>query len=254
MAGTLTVTFDNRVPVLSWTPYIPYPSGYHVYWSTGPEGPWERLNGADALLVAQYRDELHVLTTERRIYWKVTAVIGAVEVEHVAPTLWAPALRSDFVSNVLGEIERRHNLMMTKVAGESCTVYLRLAAGDPCPTCTRRIGDGTRVEYEGPLCPTCYNTGIVGGYRKLENILIRVRNAQEMVEQTVDGFRLSEARTAWLPNYPVLDVSDFFERPNGERFIIGSVRRRELQGYLTLQVCNLVEVEPEHPIYDIEIS
>lgn len=248
--AALTVVYDGKFPVLSWLPYLPFPSGYFVDWAPGPEGPWTRLT-AEALLVAQYRDDNHPITSDNRIYWRVMAQVGPIEVVHVLATAWVPPPSTAFVRRVLDEIKRRHtDIMLAKFGGESSILFIRRAAGEMCPV-GHPTGDGFRHGHSGKLCPQCFNTAIDGGYVRLEDIGIRVRNSQMQAELRQDGIVLTEGRNAWAGAYPLLNTGDFFARPTGERFAISNVRRRELQGYVTLQVFNVNVIEPEHPLYDI---
>lgn len=250
MPGTLTVSYNGRVPTLSWSSYIPFPALYYVDWAPGSEGPWERLT-VDGVVVAQYTDSGHQWTSINRVYWRVMALVGGVEVEHVSPTVWVPMPRVEAVGRYLQEIVRRHrDILLDKFAGESCSLYLRRSAGVPCRNgCS--VGDAHVMKYPGKLCQVCFNTGIEGGYVKLENQLIRVRNAQTEVELRQDGVAFTEGRTAWLGPAPLVFTGDWFIRPTGERFAFTNVRRRELQGYVTLQVGSIKEIEPQHPLYDI---
>ncbi len=251
MSGILTITHDSRVPILSWTPRLPYPAaGYQVYWSPGANGPWKGLN-QEALLLTEYRDTAHPIRTNNRIYYKVNYLLGAVELPWVTSTLFLRDAEPAWVQRVLSEIKRRHNdIMLGKIGGESCDLYLVRAAGEVCPT-GEVVGSGFRCTYEGELCPQCLGTGLLGGYVLMSGEIIRVRNAQEQVELRQDGIVVSEGRRGYMATFPTVHTGDFFVRPNGERYAITNVTSRELQGHRTLQVFNIAIVEPEHPLFNI---
>ena len=252
MSGTLNITYSLQYPILTWTPMVPYPTSYSVQWSTAPSGAtWVTLNQS-ALSVTQYQDDEHKLNSERRIYYRVLAFVGAVSAVHAGPVVYKPTVRGKF-QYIGREIKRRHNLMLTEFSAEYCDVFLRKAAGVPCNACGKRAGDGIRQGYEGELCPVCYNTCIVGGYTKLNDVPIRVRSAQDMIEQTPEGFKISDGRNAWISDYPVMDVGDFFERPNGERFSVINARKREIQGENTFQMLSIQQIEPEFPLQQVSI-
>lgn len=251
MSGTLTITHDSRVPILSWTPRLPYPAaGYQVYWSPGASGPWKGLN-QEPLLITEYQDEQHPIRTNNRIYYKINYLLGVVELEHVASTLWQPTAEPVWVQRVLTEIKRRHELIMLGlIGGEDCALYLERAAGEVCPN-GDVIGSGYRCNFEGRLCPRCFGTGLLGGYVRMADTKIRVRNAQELAEIRQDGIVITEGRRGYMATFPTVHTGDFFVRKNGERFAITNVTSRELQGHRTLQVFNINIVEPEHPLYDL---
>ncbi len=250
MPGTLTITHDSRVPILSWTPRLPYPPlGYQAYWSPGVDGPWKGLN-QEMLLLTQYRDDAHPIRTNNRIYYKVNYKLGAVELPWVTSTLFLADASPAWVQRVLGEIRRRHTAIMLPMGGEDCDLYLVRAAGEVCPT-GEVVGNGFRCTFEGRLCPQCLGTGILGGYIRMADVKIRVRNAQEQVELRNDGIVVTEGRRGYMAAFPTVQTGDFFVRVNGERYAITNVTSRELQGHRTLQVFNINVIEPEHPLYEI---
>lgn len=253
MPGSLTVTYDGKYPTISWTPYIPFPTSYNIYWRPGPSGNWEQQN-LEPILVEQWLDNRHVFSSDHRYYYRVTALVGPLEVAHVPETLWMPQASQTYMQNILNEIKRRSaDIVLEKLVGELCTVYIRKGAGTPCDH-QHAVGDGSRHEYPGKWCPICYNVGIVGGYAKVDDVMIRVRNPQSQVELRQEGIVMTEGRTCWLGNYPLMSTGDFFIRQNGERFTISNRRARETQGHITLQVCSISEVEPEHPLYSIQVA
>jgi len=208
------------------------------------------MNGTPIVLT-QFQDNGHPLLANSRNFWRVDALIGGVETIHVPATQWIPNARSNLVSNALLEIRRRHALVLNKFAGEPCTIFIRRAAGSYCRN-GDLTGDGYRHTNTSNLCPYCLNTNIEGGYVKMTDRLVRIRNPQKEVELKQDGIVFTEGRTAWLGAYPLLSTGDFFIRASGQRFAVGNVRPRELQGFVTLQMCSIKEVEPQNPIYDID--
>lgn len=251
MPGVLTITHDSRDPILSWTPRLPFPPlGYTIYWSPGPVGPWTRLT-IDPVVVLQYRDSSHPIRSNNRIYYKVNYLLGVVELPWVTSVLWQPDADPTWVQRVLNEITRRHeSIILGTIAGENCTLYLMRAAGEICPN-GDVVGNGYRCNYEGEFCPRCLGTGILGGYVRMADVKIRVRNAQQQAEIRNDGIVLTEGRRGYMAAFPTVQTGDFFVRVNGERYAIANVTSRELQGHRTLQVFNINIVEPEHPLYDI---
>ncbi len=251
MSARLEISYDGKTPTLSWSPYIPFPLTYKCYRAPGPDGDWELLTPGEGIALTQFTDNNRLWSSNNRHYYKVVAMVGAAEVEWVPPTLWVPQARQENVNRILAEINRRHeSLVLDKFAGEACSLYLRKAAGTPCPNgCS--VGDAHVMKYQGEYCPTCFNTGIEGGFVKVDDQLIRVRNAQQDVELRQDGIAFTEGRTAWMGAAPLVGSGDWFVRGTGERFGITNVRRRELQGVVTLQIMNIKEVESQQYLYDI---
>lgn len=249
--SVLTINYSQKIPTLSWLPYVgdgAPPSGYRVYWGPSVSGPWENISHQD-ILILSYQDVAHPLTTDRRVYWKVTAIVGGSEVLHAGPQTWEPMVRGR-TKYILQTIQNRHALMLGFTA-ESCTIWVRRSAGTAC-SCAVGSGDAVRLkpnaDYNDGVCSICYGTGIQGGYVKFTDVMVRVRSAQDQFELLPEGLRLTDGRTALVTDYPVLDSGDIFQRPNGERFIVTSPRRRETQGELTLQVLQVQQLEPNHPL------
>ena len=253
LLATLTISYDNKTPVVTWSIYAPStPIGYYLYWGTSYNGPWVKVS--DNLIAVLFKsDPDHSLSTERRIYYKVNAVLQDLsEVYHAGPSTYSGEISKPFVNRIVVEIKRRHDLMLDKFSGESCSIYFRRAAGVTC-SCVKYTADGARLESPYAICPGCYNTGLVGGYVKETGVKVRIRNAQETIEEVPAGIKLTDLRQGWVGEYPPFDVGDFIERPNGERFSVVNTRRRELQGHLTFQVLSLIQIEPENTIYTINL-
>lgn len=247
---TLNIAYNLKVPVLSWLPRVPYPTSYRLYWATSPEGVWTLCRGADHLSILQYQDTEHPYTSEPRIWYKVMAVVGGLELEHCPATISSERPREDFVNRMIDEVVRRHTLILNRFSGEYCTLYLRKAAGDICPN-HAVVGDGSRNEFGGSLCPVCYNVGIVGGYEKVTNVLVKIKNNVDNTILGQEGMTILTTAGAWLGSYPMLISGDFFERPSGERFAVDTVRRRQIQNRNTMQILAIAPVEPNHPFYQI---
>ena len=251
--ATLNIEYIEKEPALSWNRYLPsLPTNYNAYFSNALTGPWTKVN-AEPILLLNYLDTAHPLTTEKRLFWKVTAVLqDESEVDHAGPVKMDGSISQPMVGRIIKEIQRRHKLMLEKFSGESCTVYFRKSAGEVC-SCVEFESDGARLSGRDNVCSECYNTGIVGGYVKAEGILIRVRSSQEAFEMVAEGYKVVQNQEAWVGTYPYFDIGDFFVRDNGERFAVTNVKRREIQGTMTLQKLSLQQVEPQHSIHSINL-
>lgn len=250
----LTIQYSGKIPTLSWLPRIPFPSSYRVSWSPGPDGPWMICDGASEIAVLQYTDVNadRYFSNHNRVYWKVTAMVGGVEVDHCPATYSSQHARESFVQRIADEIIRRHLLVLDKFSGEQCDLYLRRHAGTPCPN-HKQVGDGSRNEYAGPLCPVCYNTGITGGFVKKSNVLIRTKNITDQIALSNEGMTIIQSVGAWTGPYPILATGDFYVRPGGQRLGISTVRQRQMQGEITIQVMGVERIEPSHPFWTINL-
>lgn len=124
----------------------------------------------------------------------------------------------------------RRNRWILEQGGERVKVFLRKNVGIPCPC----IPDGY---HKQPVAddPTCFGTGIVGGYEGPYDIIIAPADSEFKIAQKDVGRTVEHAYEVWTGPAPLLSMRDFIVKINGDRYSIGGVRMPSSRGNLLQQ-------------------
>ena len=244
----LYVSFDYNVPVLNWQPY-PKSIKYSVYRGVSEES-LEKIKETNLL---QYRDS-DISFPDSHDYKKYFYQIGSID-EDGTEIKFTPLvqLKKDFSSpykNITKEFVRRNNLMLNRISGEDCDFYLRKFSGERCE-CFNEITRDTETEKE--LCEVCYNTSFIGGFEKV-TAKCRILNADDTIEETPYGIKISASKSGFMSVYPITNTGDFIRTKHGEIYLIDSSKKKRFQGMLTRQQLTLSLLLITHPFYSINLS
>ena len=124
----------------------------------------------------------------------------------------------------------RRNRWILEQGGERVKVFLRKNVGIPCPC----IPDGY---HKQPISddPTCFGTGIVGGYDGPYDVIIAPADAEFKIAQKEGGRTVEHTYEVWTGPAPLLSMRDFLVKINGDRYSIGGVRMPSNRGNLLQQ-------------------
>lgn len=185
-------------------------------------------NEGSTVICKYYRNINNIsLKSGRRIYYKLTTLAenGESPLEHSQPISLFGQEGWDYIWR---EAVRRNSWILQQ-GGEDVDVYLRKWFGDPC-SCFSEVHHRGR---EG--CPSCFGTGIVGGYIGPFKHLIAPVDAQFQLRRTEAGLQSSRTGTHWTNLMPRLNTFDLIIRKNGEILEIGYVYNAEVRGNSNLQ-------------------
>jgi hypothetical protein len=129
------------------------------------------------------------------------------------------------------EMMRRNQWVFEQV-GEPAYVLFRRSRGEPCG-CTRpEAGLGTPRTG----CPSCFETGVVGGYYGPYDILY-VPPDTALVRELDEGGGIKATRESrsYLTNTPIVQDGDIIVRRTGERLVIHGVTYKQPRGILLQQ-------------------
>jgi hypothetical protein len=124
----------------------------------------------------------------------------------------------------------RRNRWILEQGGERVKVFLRKNVGLPCPC----IPDGY---HKQPINddPTCFGTGIVGGYDGPYDCIISPADADYKINQTEYGRTVEQTYEVFTGPSPLLSMRDFLVKLNGDRYSLGGVRMPSNRGNVMQQ-------------------
>lgn len=188
----------------------------------------------------------------KRAFWRVTTVgIDSWDGDtKETPLQWTQSRHIHQMEN-LDYIWReaiRRNRWMIDQGGERVKVFIHKYQGVPC---------GCRNQYNDPHprndCPSCFGTGILGGYEGPYEILLAPPDTERQIRQTDRG-RYEEMRyDVWTGPRPLLSQRDFFVKLNGDRYSVGPVRLptnrgNVLQQHFTVNLLDKHDIRYQVPV------
>jgi hypothetical protein len=103
------------------------------------------------------------------------------------------------------EIIRKETLLLRKKVGTKGWLLKRRQWGDPCPVCV----DPNTMQVTQPDCPTCYGTGMVGGYYEPMEYWVIMNPTQRIQKLTNDqGVVTAVTETVRALAYPQVMQND----------------------------------------------
>ena len=151
------------------------------------------------------------------------------------------------MDKIAEEILRRHTLIL-KTDGIYADIYVRKVAGEYCD-----CFDPYR-EAPSKTCLKCYGTGIVGGFIKFENQLVRIAqgNYGIRIQRVAPGLSIQTTPSSWILNYPVLNVgSVIVEKGTNKRWLVSEVSKVFFAGYVTRQEFTPILIQPSDILYKL---
>lgn len=124
----------------------------------------------------------------------------------------------------------RKNHWILQEGGERVKVFLRKRSGVICPC----IPDDV---HQQPINddPTCFGTGIVGGYEGPYDIIVAPDDSERKITQKEHGRTVEHSYESWTGPSPLLSHRDFIVKINGERYSLGPVRMPTNRGMVLQQ-------------------
>lgn len=251
------VNFDIKIhyllnsPVISWVPY-PKAISYNIYRGTSKENLDLITNEGKVLMFNDTDVKVNIIEKENRtiIFYDVEAVLeDGTTYRYNKPTFYTPIIEYPYYG-VIQTIIKRHELML-KIGAETCIIYNKKTFGKVCSKCWNTIINNS--ESAEPLCDVCYNTGFIGGYNKFVTKLM-IRDAPDAYVETPFGIQKQSAgKQGWVSGYPFIFAGDMIVEPNGDRWIIDSVKVKEFKNIITLQIANITYLQSTHPLYQINL-
>lgn len=200
----------------------------HIYRSFDASA-WTRLTKEPLQYSTWYEDDVVLPRNTDNIYYRVVLTPDK-EGYDKSELVYSP------IGGLYGHLTQFEQAVARKIINDSLTTlssgrmgqraYLLrpLIKGKRCPDCQNVvIGDGSQTS----VCPTCYGTGIVGGYRNpVETWVRRQTSRQIQLADGIGGAGTDDRETAqfqMLP-FPVPRTHDMLVIPaTSERYVVGMI-------------------------------
>lgn len=188
---------------------------------------------------------------DQRIFYKVTSVTNDGNETRIADAPIASYQDLDALTYIWKNIISKQKFLLEQ-AGEVAKVFIQRSAGVRC-TEHDILDRELYGDDERRTCPVCYGTGFEGGYIGPFDLLIGNFDAATTYKRANKGRKKTKSQETFTINYPVLRQGDIIVRQNGERYVVGPVRRKESNGLLLQQDFELHILQPSDILYKITI-
>lgn len=235
---------------LTWSP-VPQWSGkdvsYNVYRSESAKTGFVKLNSVP-LQDAQYVDTStrESSTNSEEIY----IIEASVKETPSVTTTWRTAestVNDDlprFHSLKFREINRRHWVLLKKLAGVDTLVLRKKGYGPRCFHCWDDVAQRTLLDD----CPFCFGVGIEGGYYEAIPTLMQFDSSSNNTIFSYFGKFEPNEIGAWTIAYPLLESHDVLIRKKDLTvFRIEGLSPTELLNKPCRQIMKLVQLSKTHP-------
>lgn len=233
---------------------VPDIQGFNVYRSLDSKD--FQLVGSN-LGICQYLDENIPLLQGEEYYYKITFIdnngiessldeADAITFTHQLST--TNGFNTRLVNTSLEQIRRLAWLF--KHVGEPVWFIIRQYVGKKCHRCY----DFNSHKATDPNCPVCFGTGIEGGYKAVEGLMIVSPSDMRYLRDN-DGFIVNNTLVVYLPFYPFLTSNDFIIRKRtGQRYLFNSVNQTIIEGFVVMQTARITLAEKGSKIYKLEVD
>jgi hypothetical protein len=170
-----------------------------------------------------------------RTFYTVVPVLSNGQEYHapgVSGTEIKNTLEVDQMDFMLAEMVRR-NAFLFEQSGEPASLLIRRTRGVPC---------GCLISNGEPRsgCPSCYETGVVGGYYGPFELLFIDPDVAATRTINEGGVKVERSSRSYLGPTPVVQNGDLIIRRNGERLEISDVVYKSPRGVLVQQDFNVI--------------
>ena len=141
----------------------------------------------------------------------------------------------------------RRNQWIFEQSGEPAYLMIRKTKGVIC-ACT--------ISNNEPRtgCPSCYETGIVGGYYGPLDILFIDPDVAAVRTLDEGGAKVERTSRSYLTRTPIIHAGDMIVRRNGERMVIANPVYKTPRGVLLQQDFDVELLQPKDTRYLIPLS
>jgi hypothetical protein len=190
-----------------------------------------------------------IFTNMRRDYYTVVPIGNKGEI-HLPGAKGTEIVDSSMVDRqdyMQTEEIRRNGWLFEQVAEPAYLLYRRVA-GERCE-CAKNIVDTPRTG-----CPTCFETGFVGGYYGPYDF--GYVDPDQGTVRTIDegGIKVERQSVSYLGPTPIVQDGDLIVRRNGERLVINGVNYTRPRGVLLQQQFNVQLLNPRDTRYLIPLG
>lgn len=165
------------------------------------EGPWLTLNDISIKRAYGYVDRtFNVESANRQVYYRVRGVLNQETI--ISETI---KLNQDRLNYLGLAVARNKNLLLERLVGTKCFVFIRRTFGTKCTHCYDQARQKSMTSY----CLYCFGTTFEGGYFSPVQMYLQLNplvkgNNKSALENTenlrIDGI--------WTTNYPILSPGD----------------------------------------------
>ena len=209
--------------------------------SGSPEGPFETINPLSIKHAYGYIDRTYnAESVNRNIYYRIRGVNSKETI--ISKTEKLDQERPNYVGLAIAKNKR---LLLERVVGTKCVVFIRKTFGIKCTHCY----DKARQKSISSSCPYCYGTTFEGGY--FAPILMYLQlNPLHKANQKNDLQNSENLRVegVWGSNFPILSPFDLIVEADAHdhRYVIESpIIRTEQHNAL---------IEQRFPVTQVHLS
>jgi len=176
-------------------------------------------------------DSVGIYLDGTRTFYTVVPVYAGGQEQHVPGakgTPYADTFQVDAMDYMQAEMVRR-NQWIFEMSGEPAYLLFRRTKGEWC-SC-----QNTGINQARTGCPSCYETGIVGGYYGPIDFYFIDPDTGTSFEVTEGGRSVTRQSRSFLGPSPIIQSGDLIARRNGERMVISNVTYKSPRGVLLQQ-------------------
>ena len=223
--------------------------------NTQPSNPLVSYKNAipdDLLAVVEYKqltNFVDIFMTGVRTYYSVVPVLEGGQEQHLVGISGSSITNStevDTLDYMQAEMVRRNSWIFEQV-GEPAFLLIRRTKG---PHCGCIVGNGEPRTG----CPSCYETGIIGGYYGPFDILFIDPDVAAVRTLEEGGAKVERAARSYLGRTPIIASGDLIVRRNGDRMVINSPIYKTPRGVLLQQDFDVQLLQRKDTRYLIPLS
>jgi hypothetical protein len=189
---------------------------------------------------------------DQRIFYKITSVSSEGKESALEKTYQNSYQDLEGLSYIWANIISKQNYLLNQ-GGERAWLFIQKSYGKRCPE-HDVVEESIYGETKSINCNICYGTGFVGGFIGPIEVLLAPFDAETTYRFSNKGRIMSKNNESFLTNYPVVRQGDLIVRRNGERYIIGPVKRKEPNGILVQQNFTVHILQPRDIRYRIGVN
>ena len=238
--GTKTKAYN---PILALLPEDT--TGYVTsdYWYTSP------AEVSVTVIYKKLTNYVDIFMTSLLTFYTVVPVLENGSEAHLPGLVGTPVannLETEQIDFMQAEMVRR-NQWLFEQCGEPSYLMVRKTKGKICG-CVIANGEPRTG------CPSCYETGIIGGYYGPFDILFIDPDVAAVRTLDEGGAKVERTSRSYLSRTPVVHNGDLIVRRNGERMVIANVVYKTPRGVLLQQDFDVELLQPKDTRYLIPLS